>query len=885
MKNLNKIAEELFNQIRSRFSNVTIGDENAEVINEPEAARYFDFVYSENDNQVGNVSVSLDEEEGLVVMFANNFGENAQDFQKDVWYNFLKELRTFAKKRLLNFEVRDINKSSLQKRDYKTLANNRSGEVTMAESKMYGTHKTSFQKIGNAKLAIKHSGTLDENENRTKKIGSIFIENAEGEKFKYPFKHLAGARAMALHVSEGGHPYDDFGKHITSLSEELSNLRKFKTYMGRSSVMAESLAEHMDTVNERMVTVKKTVQNLQKPNFYKEAFENFVAEESVQVPDDVAENWIDQLTVKQFNEELKDVFPYIYKLVGESTKAKEITFEDIFSEEDETVEVLPGEKDLIMFGKRFNVPANKMQTFIQDMIEVNGLDDASLSGVKELMVPSAYIGGDSNIGSRERAPNGQITGSTRGFDTDHDYFNPRAGQMDQPDHPQNKGLSDAIEYAIETLMGQFASQINENEEDTQENFLSRMIGAEGVKPNDFVKKAMQISQRYENLAFKNKIASDPNRPFNGKQGGTFLIQLYMELINMSREIQKLGGGNKTMKNAQQQMSLIRQAMAGSVDNPEAARLMKAARYEPKFIIDFVKQDIQSIGNNESQEDTEEGNAYAKAVRMAKFKGAKKGDEIDGPDGEKITIEKDQKTPLGEFILSYFDRETGQFPKGPTAVLTMVEKEYGERFVRPAQEFIERIDAKVAEVMGYKDTDMEESKIGSAIDTARDYWGSVRGKNPEGRKPGTGAAHGYMSYIYDFDDAAAVINALETNMMKAARGSDSDKASFMRNYIDQTWNLGDYLRAATNDFSDPRTPANLKAELNKLFKIRGRYKGATEGGKTITDATPDEAAKPLARIEMLIDMMKDAGGKSAHPGTMTDDIDTTDVDRIKNLAGM
>jgi hypothetical protein len=142
------------------------------------------------------------------------------------------------------------------------------------------------------------------------------------------------------------------------------------------------------------------------------------------------------------------------------------------------------------------------------------------------------------------------------------------------------------------------------EVEVEENFLSRMIGAQGVKPDDFVKKAMKISQRYENLAFKNKIASDPNRPFNGQQGGKFLLELYMELINMSREIQKMGGGNKTMKNAQQQMSLIKQAMAGSVDNPHAARLMKAARYEPKFIIDFVKQDIQSMGesqDNESQD--------------------------------------------------------------------------------------------------------------------------------------------------------------------------------------------------------------------------------------------------------------------------------------------
>ena len=83
---------------------------------------------------------------------------------------------------------------------------------------------------------------------------------------------------------------------------------------------------------------------------------------------------------------------------------------------------------------------------------------------------------------------------------------------------------------------------------------------------------------------------------------------------------------------------------------------------------------------------------------------KKGDKVDGPDGDEITLEKDEKTPLGEFILSYFDRENGQFPKGETAVLTMVEKDYGEKYITPAKEFIEMINNKVAEVMGYKETE-------------------------------------------------------------------------------------------------------------------------------------------------------------------------------------
>ena len=49
-----------------------------------------------------------------------------------------------------------------------------------------------------------------------------------------------------------------------------------------------------------------------------------------------------------------------------------------------------------------------------------------------------------------------------------------------------------------------------------------------------------------------------------------------------------------------------------------------------------------------------------------------------------------KTPLGEFILSYYDRETGSFPKGETAILTMVEKDYGDEYVRPAHAFIEKV---------------------------------------------------------------------------------------------------------------------------------------------------------------------------------------------------
>ena len=467
MKSLDNIAEDLFNKIRGRFPSVTIGDEEGKVINDPLAARFFDFDFKEGERNLGKVSISISED-ALAVMYSNNFVENEDAVTKSRWFDFLKELRTFAKKRLLSFDTRDITKSNLNKRDYKFLAQQQGGDAMMSESKMYGTSRVSYQNIGTARLNIRHTENVNQEVpgSRAQKIGAIYVESSEGERFKYPYKHLSGARAMAQHVSEGGKPFDDFGKHITGLSEELNKLRKFKNYMGRSAVMAESLSEYMDVVKERITTVKKTVESLQKPNYYKEAFESYEAPTLEDVPSDVAENWIDQLTIKQFNEELKDVFPYIYKLVSEASKAAEITPEDV---------------------------------------------DEAHGNSKEY---------DKCWDGYERVP-----GTTRG----------------EKGSCRKSTSEEAIETALDEIMGQFAES-----------------------------------------------------------------------------------------------------------------------------------------SDEEDSDTDEGNAFTKALARAK---ANNDDEMD-VDGEKI--------PVTEFILSLFDRETGQFPKGETAVLTAVEKDYGEQYINPAKQFISRI---------------------------------------------------------------------------------------------------------------------------------------------------------------------------------------------------
>ena len=325
MKNLETIADELFNKIRGRFPNITVGDGNATITNKPDEARFFEFDFAEGKK----VNVNIDEN-SLTIMYAQNLFSEQEQILKSKWYDFLKELRVFAKKRMLNFDTRDITKSNLDKRDYEYL----STEKQMSESKMYGTSRTSYQDIGTARLVVKHAGPVN-HENaagRTQNVHSIYIESANGERFKYPLRHMNGARAMAMHVSEGGNAYDDFGKHIVGLSEELNKLRKFKTYMNRSSVMAEGLAGYMDVVNERLATVKKTVESLQRKAYYTETFANFETTVLEEVPEDVSNTWIDELTIRQFNEELKGVFPYVYNLVKEANKVEEVDLEGIENE-------------------------------------------------------------------------------------------------------------------------------------------------------------------------------------------------------------------------------------------------------------------------------------------------------------------------------------------------------------------------------------------------------------------------------------------------------------------------------------------------------------------------------------------------------------------------
>ena len=655
MKSLDNIAEDLFNKIRGRFPSVTIGDGNGKVTNDPIVARFFDFDYKEGDRNIGKVSISITEET-LAIMYSNSFVENEDDMTRNNWYDFLKELRIFAKKRLLQFDTRDITKSNLDKRDYKFLAQQHGGEQTMSESKMYGTSKISYQDVGNARVTIKHTESVNQElaAGRTQKIGAIYVENTDGERFKYPFKHLNGARAMARHVSEGGMPYDDFGKHVVGLSEELSKLRKFKNYMGRSAVMAESLAGYTDIVKERIATVKKTIESLQKPVYYKETFEAFETPMFEDVPSDVAENWIDQLTIKQFNEELQDVFPYIYKLVGEATKAKELGPEEL---EEKMTKLQASKYSCEDCGCQMHNCKPDCDCKHDSHDETGSWwKDENGNGIPDVMEGSGlqyHIGVKKH--GKEYMDKAAAAGREGASQEELGRLKDRYSKAEK-----NKTREEIeLEVALETTMGQFSDNVCEECGNP-----SWRLFTEGEK-----------RWKQTSMDPKDAIAKFGKDNVKIKKGGLNNGEDMIEILVDDIEEGERHGNSKIYKKCWKGYSKVPGKTAG----------------EPG-----------SCKKNE--DDTDEGNAYSGAVAQAKMNGAEKGDEIDGPDGEKIVIEKD-KTPLGEFILSYYDREEGAFPKGETAILTMVEKDYGEQYINPAKSFIEQVQAKFEEFNGYKDPEL------------------------------------------------------------------------------------------------------------------------------------------------------------------------------------
>jgi len=345
MQPIQIISQDVFDKVRSRFSNLEMGDQTGAVTIDPTEARFFDFDFVVEGNNLGRVSISLNDLGSLKVYYSQGITENHDDPVKKEWYNFLREMRYFAMRRLLRFDTRDIAKTNLDKNDFKHLAVTQGPEEpdmkNMNESRWDGknSRKTSRAVAGRTEVIVRHAKPVEETypgaRSQKNNIKAIFIQNADGERYKYPFIHPAGAFAMAQHVDHGGIPHDPAGKAIIQMSEQIAQLQEFQRKIQRTSLHddAHGIAERaVGRLNELKAKINAIGKRHHYENWMMELTNQPVLDDDIMELDAVTmEEYKSKFTQSTFQEELAGYFPLLHKIMKETSRME---LEDYVSEAD-----------------------------------------------------------------------------------------------------------------------------------------------------------------------------------------------------------------------------------------------------------------------------------------------------------------------------------------------------------------------------------------------------------------------------------------------------------------------------------------------------------------------------------------------------------------------
>ena len=339
-----KNSQDLFNKIRSQFSNIRLGDENGAATADPSSAVFFEFEFAEDADTFGSVSISLADGENMKVYYNRDLVNKIDEDSRDEWYAFLKELKDFAVEHQMRFDVRDITKNNLTKQDYENLADTNKTVNTDEMSEelaritklagvekapvaegLTGTSKSSFENLNKTKLIIRHKGKVDETVPgaRSRQIQSLYIENEEGERFKYPMTHLAGARAMMRHVANGGRPHDEFGQHIVATSEDIAKLNSFSRYASNKDQLNDNAGDIIEQTKLKLENLRGYMKNLSNQTHYENASKDFKTSEEQILDDETVNKLREKFTMKNLDSRVEDAFPIINKIMSEFEATKE----------------------------------------------------------------------------------------------------------------------------------------------------------------------------------------------------------------------------------------------------------------------------------------------------------------------------------------------------------------------------------------------------------------------------------------------------------------------------------------------------------------------------------------------------------------------------------
>jgi hypothetical protein len=316
MISTDQIRQNLFDLLAVKNFDVTTRDSKGKETGDAKDADLFSFDYKVDDTNYGTVVITITPEGVLEVFYGDRLGRSMDKDHKTTWYDFLYQLRHFSRRNMLQFELKHMNKL---KHAMKTMA-------AVTESKYYGYKNTSYTKpTKEAKLKIVHSKPIDEEQGdaRYRNVAKLYVETAEGERFKLPFTKLYAGRAMARHCSEGGLPYDEFGQHISEAVEDIKVLEQFLR-SARGKEWTDAGADLMvETGIRHLANLKKKVKKMISRRGYREELDAFSPQQE-QEHSETTDKIREMFTQTLLDTRIEQAIPVLNKLEARDSVMKEI---------------------------------------------------------------------------------------------------------------------------------------------------------------------------------------------------------------------------------------------------------------------------------------------------------------------------------------------------------------------------------------------------------------------------------------------------------------------------------------------------------------------------------------------------------------------------------
>lgn len=226
-KNADSLNRSLFELLQSKGYDPTMLSTAGKEIPTPEEAEVFQFNFIKDGEDYGKVTMSIDGLHKLIIYYDDEIANSEKEESESgdlSWYQLLNQLKRFAQKYQLSFELRNVSnlKHDMAKREYmKKKESIAEGYYPMGKKASYS------DAVPSVKIVLQHTRQIEEGEQRYRNVAKIFLENEHGERFLAPTVKPGIARVYARHLAEGGLANDERWNHIKSLCEEYQKMAGF----------------------------------------------------------------------------------------------------------------------------------------------------------------------------------------------------------------------------------------------------------------------------------------------------------------------------------------------------------------------------------------------------------------------------------------------------------------------------------------------------------------------------------------------------------------------------------------------------------------------------------------------------------------------------------